>query len=148
MSSNRHTRDLIHEAIDTFDTREEFDSLIIASMTGLSIAIVRHILSKMNLSRRRLSDQERKEWRSTTGSQAKFVYQRHAGSNPNKYEIGIKARPRTNPTGIERLNRQRNDEECATCPEFDICQGMISPCPRYPDQENAPITDIMKLEDF
>ena len=148
MSMNKQTRDKIHEAIDEFDSEDEFDSLIIASMTGLSLARVRHILSKMNLQRRRLTDEERREWRSRTGGQAKFLYKKHSGSNASNYEVGVRAKKRAKPTVAELLLRQRNDEECAICPEFNSCQGMISPCPRFPDQEKASITEVMQLEDF
>lgn len=147
-------KDTLTKAILTLKPNEEFDTKMLSDLLksehGFTFPFVtiRNILQHMNLSRRHLTKDETEQWRRQHGSQPKVLYKRHSGQSPNNYERGVKAKMQKRPTVAELQTTRLNDEECTTCPEWDTCQGLIVPCPRYPDKEIAPTNQVMKLEDF
>lgn len=149
----KHIHELIYNAVETIPDRVEFDAKIIQEILEehfdeeVSLQKIAQNLRKMNFVRRRLTNKERQKWRIQYGTQPKVLYKQHLGTNPDNYERGIamvKPRPRLN--DIQKRNEWI--EECATCPEFDECQGNIKPCPRHPVQATAPKDRVMRLEDF
>jgi len=152
--TDKVAKTLIWTIIQTLDTHTEFDAKAISDMLihewhfTYPIVAISRILKNMELQRRRLTREETQHWRKKHGSQPKILYQRHSGKDPNNYERGARAKKHRRPTIAELELQRQNEEECAFCPEWDTCKGMISPCPRFPDKENAPTDRVLKLSDF
>ena len=154
MTTIQEMQHSIATIINIYELNEEFDtkmiSKLLASEFGFTYPFVsiRNLLKGMNLQRRHLTKEETECWRKLHGSQPKILYRKHSGKNPNNYERGTRAKMRKRPTVAQLQQNRLNDEECATCPEWHTCQGLIVPCPRYPDKETAPKDRVMKLEEF
>lgn len=146
-------RTLILKASKSIPNRVEFDAKIIQELLEerfdeeVSLVRISKNLLHMNFSRRNLTLDETQRWRMQFGSQPKMVYMQHGGQNPNNYEKGVGTR-KPRPLISELQVKEEWLEECAVCPEFDECQGIIRPCPRFSVKATAPRDRVMRLEDF
>lgn len=153
MAKNK-LRLLILQATESIPDKQEFDAKIIQEILEqemdeyISLMKIAKNLPLMAFSMRKLNDEERQKWRVQYGSQPRIVYIRHKGSDPSNYERGIPRRKVKRPTINQLEIKEEWNEECAKCPEFDDCQGLLRPCPRYPDLAKAPKDRVLKLEDF
>lgn len=151
--NTQETRTLIYKAAEMVPKGTEFDAKIIEEILFenfdeiITSKTIGQLLGRMNFSQRKLSGEELQKWRSQHGTRPRTVYSVHLGQNSKNYERGIGTR-KTRPLLSEIQERNKDTEECATCPEFNTCQGQIIPCPRYPIQVGAPRNKVMRLGEF